>query len=122
MKTSEERSVEYAKILIAKGHQDPEVLRELLICTTDKYSYPIVIEYFRNHLNDKMLLNRLFAVALEGDDSGDAPWAAANIIAEFPAKMLSLHKDQLLELAAYEWVYLKTPAQAALKKLSENAT
>ena len=61
-------------------------------------------------------------VALEGDDSSDAPWAAANIIAEFPEKMLSAYKDQLLELAAYEWVYQKTPAQAALKKLSENVT
>lgn len=122
MKTYEERSIEYAKSLIAKGHKNPEVLRELLICTTDKYSFPLVSDYFSHHLNDEVLLRRLFEVALEGDDSGDAPWAAANIISEFPAKLLSGYKEQLLELADYDWIYLKAPAQAALKKISASAT
>jgi hypothetical protein len=29
-------------------------------------------------------------IALEGEDAGDAPWAAATVIAEFPAALAKL--------------------------------
>ena len=72
------------KIALEMGHSNPGALRELLIGTTSRITYAPVIEYFRGHLTDRHLLRDLIAIALEGEDNGDAPWAAANVITEFP--------------------------------------
>jgi hypothetical protein len=64
----------------------------------------------------------LIAIALEGDDAGAAPWAAANTIAEFPAPMLAEHKAALLELSKYDWDYLKKPGLEALAKIGSDGT
>lgn len=34
--------------------------------------------------------------------TGDAPWAAANTIADFPASMLKKHRTELMELGQHE--------------------
>ena len=60
----------------------------------------------------------LVAIALEGDDAGDAPWAAANIIPDFPAEMLLSHKPSLETLAAEQWTYLHIPGRRALEKIA----
>ena len=73
---------------IAKGHGNSKTLRDLLIWTTSTTTAKMVSDYFRRHFNDHKLLRDLMDIALEGDDAGDAPWAAANVIAEFPASML----------------------------------
>ena len=112
-----EQSVRAASAAIAKGHTDPEALRELLIWTTSKTTYEMVISYFRRHLNDPELLVALFAIAAEGEDAGDAPWAAANTIAEFPPEMLKKHRNELVELSKHQWTYLSKPAQDALAKI-----
>jgi hypothetical protein len=57
-------------------------------------------------------------IALEGEDAGDAPWAAANTIADFPADMLLPHKRSLERLAAEQWTYLQVPARRALAKIA----
>jgi hypothetical protein len=110
-----EKAVEDA---IDKGHRDHAALRELLIATTSTVTAPKAMEYFRQHLNDADLLASLFNIAAEGEDMGDAPWAAANVIEEFPPELLSRHRNELVELAAHPWMYLHGPAQRALGKLS----
>jgi hypothetical protein len=86
---------------VAKGHKDIVSLRELLICTTDKTTVAGANAYFQQHQNDVELLSALMQIALEGDDAGDAPWAAANVIADFPAAMLLPHKSSLEQLAEH---------------------
>jgi hypothetical protein len=113
----EKRSRDAASVAISKGHVDAANLRELLIWTTSGTTEPMVSEYFSRHLDDEQLLSALFKIALEGEDSGDAPWAAANIIAEFPATLLARHKPELHALADEQWDYLNRPARAALAKL-----
>jgi len=108
-----------AAAAIAKGHSVPAALRELLIWTTDRTTAPEVEAYFGRHLDDANLLNELFAIAREGEDAGDAPWAAANLIAEFPAALLSSHREELVALAQFEWDFLRQPAQKALTKIGE---
>jgi len=118
----EKKELEDAAKAVAKGHGDDSKLRELLILTTSKTTYAMVSEYFRQHHHDKALLSALVSIALEGEDAGDAPWAAANTIAEFPASMLIEHESALLQLSEHDWDYLKTPALAALAKLDGYAT
>lgn len=89
----------------------------MLIATTSTDTQQTALNYFRSHLNDTSLLASLFEIAEEGEDMGDAPWAAANIIEEFPADLLTLHRAQLEELAAHPWMYLHVPARRALAKL-----
>src|SRR4051812_36053903 len=108
--TYQERELKAASTAIAKGHRDSENLRELLIWATSKTTCAMIESYFRQHHHDKELLQALVAIALEGEDTGDAPWAAANTIAEFPAPMLAEHKGALLELSKHDWDYLKKPA------------
>ena len=112
-----EKSVNAAAAAIARGHADPAALRDLLIWTTSKITNEMVMSYFRRHLNDANLLVALFDIAAEGEDAGDAPWAAANTIAEFPPEMLRKHRNQLEELSKHQWTYLSKPAQDALAKL-----
>jgi hypothetical protein len=118
-KEYESRSREAAAEAIKRGHGDIANLRELLIWTTSKTTAKTVEAYFARHHSDRELLRNLFAIALEGEDAGDAPWAAANVLAEFPASMLRDHKNELLTLSKFEWNYLKTPALKALSKLAE---
>ena len=114
----EQKSVAAAADAIQRGHSDTSNLRELLIWTTSKATAPLVGDYFASHLRDKDLLRHLVAIALEGDDAGDAPWAAANVIAEFPPELLASQRPALEELAAHPWAYLHVPAKAALAKLA----
>lgn len=113
----EKRTREQAATAISKGHRDSANLRELLIWTTSMTTEPMVSEYFARHLSDEQLLAALLEIALEGEDAGDAPWAAANIVAEFPAAMLARHETELQSLAKEHWDYLSRPARAALAKL-----
>jgi hypothetical protein len=107
---------------LAKGYRDPVALRELLIATTSTVTEPKVTKYFRRHLDDAGLLASLFEIAAEGEDMGDAPWAAANVIEEFPPELLRLYQAELEELAAHPWMYLHDPARRALAKLSKDRT
>jgi len=102
----------------ANGYEDPHSLRELLICTTSKLTAPIAEAYFAALRNDPELLSLLVAIALEGEDAGDAPWAAANMIAEFSAEMLLPHELSLQQLAAEQWTYLHIPGRRALAKIA----
>ncbi len=52
----------------------------------------------------------------------DAPWAAANIFADFPSSMIIRHKAELMEISQHEWLYLKQPALEALAKVNANGT
>ncbi|HEV7301967.1 MAG TPA: hypothetical protein VGN72_21710 [Tepidisphaeraceae bacterium] len=101
----------------ARGYEDPASLRELLICTTSTTA-PMAEAYFAERRNDPKLLSLLVAIALEGEDAGDAPWAAANTIADFPAEMLLPHKSSLETLAAEQWSYLHVPGRQALEKIA----
>ena len=107
---------------IEKGHRDIANLRELLIWTTAKTTCEAVSAYFRMHHSDRELLRALFKIALEGEDTGDAPWAAANVLAEFPPSMLLQHKNDLIALSKFEWTYLKKPALEALSKIDKLQT
>jgi hypothetical protein len=106
---------------LAKGHDDPGALRELLIATAMKPTYEAAMAYFRQHMDDAALLKRLFAIAAEGEDMGDAPWAAANVIEEFPPELLKPHEQELQSLAEHPWMYLHVPARRALAKLKASA-
>jgi hypothetical protein len=119
--TYQERALKAASAAIAKGHRDAANLRELLISTTSTITCSMVQSYFRQHHDDRELLRALVAIALEGEDAGDAPWAAANTIAEFPAPMLVEHKAALFELSKHDWDYLKKPALEALAKIAGDA-
>ena len=118
----EERERKAAFEATAKGHADPANLRELLIWTTSKTTRAAIEAYFRKHHHDKALLAALVSIALEGEDAGDAPWAAANTLAEFPASMLMEHKAALVDLSKRDWDYLNNPARAALRKIDASAT
>ena len=103
---------------IKKGHSDPASLRELLIATASRDTVGMANEYFRLHLDDEKLLAALVEIALEGEDMGDAPWAAANTIVEFPAPMLKVHEASLRKLSQEQWIYLSGPANKALAKIA----
>lgn len=75
------------------------------------------MDYFQARFGDRELLDALIPIALEGEDAGDAPWAAANVIAEFPANMLRKHEAALRLLSQEQWIYLKDPANRALAKI-----
>jgi len=75
------------------------------------------MKYFRQHLHDPNLLSALVTIALEGEDAGDAPWAAANTIEEFPVELLAPHEASLRQLSEETWIYLSDPAKRALAKL-----
>jgi len=113
----QERERKAASAAIAKGHGNPADLRELLIWTTSTTTRADVEAYFRRHHHDKRLLAALVSIALEGEDAGDTPWAAANILSDFPASMLVEHKAALVELSQHDWDYLNRPARAALRKI-----
>lgn len=102
---------------LAKGHEDQANLRQLLICTTSKTTAEAAEAYFLAHHGDGDLLQSLINIALEGDDAGDAPWAAANVLSEFSASMLQRHEAALTKLAAHPWMYLHVPARKALEKV-----
>lgn len=108
-----------AAAAVAKGHADPENLRELLVWTASTATYDLVIAYFRRNLGDAALLAELVSIALEGEDSGDAPWAAANVLEEFPTDLLHVHREALVELSGHSWSYLSVPAERALAKLGD---
>jgi hypothetical protein len=113
----EEKEFQAAFTAIAKGHRESKNLRELLILTTSKTTCPMIDAYFCKHHHDKELLKALILIAFEGEDAGDAPWAAANTIADFPVLMLVEHKSALVELSQHDWMYLKQPAIKALSKI-----
>lgn len=93
-------------------------LREWLILTTQKTTYEKAMSHFRQHYDDQKMLTELVAIALEGEDNGDAPWAAANVISEFPVELLIPHETQLRRIAAERWIYLSGPAKKALQKIA----
>jgi hypothetical protein len=112
-----EQSIVMAAAYISIGHNKPDNLRRLLICTSSVSTRPMVEQYFEQHHNDKELLRSLVKIALEGDESGDAPWCAANVLSDFPAGMLAEHRADLVELGQHPWTYLHVPARQALAKL-----
>ena len=115
----QEGELRAAAAAIANGYQDAAALRELLICTTSKTTCASVEEYLKPHLGEAALVNSLVVIALEGDDSGDAPWAAANLLAEAPAGALRPHEAALAELSTHPWSYLSVPARTALAKIRQ---
>jgi hypothetical protein len=115
-----EQAIAAAREAIRKGHRDPGSLRELLIWTTSTATIQMVEDYFAKHDSDADLLSDLIEIALEGEDSGDAPWAAANVLAEFPVELLASHRAALLELSQYQWSYLHEPARRALARLADS--
>ena len=92
-------------------------LRDKLIETTDRRKAAAAMAFFNERLNDDATLAALVEIALEGEDMGDAPWAAANVIAEYPAALLKRHESELRIIAAEQWDYLNRPARAALAKI-----
>jgi hypothetical protein len=106
-----------AKAATSKGHADTDNLRELLIWTTCTTTSGLIEDYFRQHRSDEKLLDVLIEIALEGDEMGDAPWAAANTAVDFPAEMLQKHRTALVTLSNHEWMYLHIPAREALTKI-----
>lgn len=115
-------TVKAASAAIGKGHRDLANLRELLIWTTSTTTADMVEEYFRAHHNDSVLLEALFSIAEEGEDCGDAPWAAANTLSEFPVDMLAPFRARLVALSEHPWSYLSKPAAEALAKVEASAT
>ena len=102
-----------------RGYQDAAALRELVVWTTSKTTRASVEDYLRPHLGEAALVEALVALALEGEDVGDAPWAAANLFAEAPADALRPHEAALTELSTHPWSYLSVPAQKAVAKLRQ---
>lgn len=92
-------------------------LKDWLIMTTSTVTYDEAIAHLRTRLDDPEMLAELVDIALEGEDAGDAPWAAANVIEEFSADLLQPHRPQLIALAGESWIYLSDPAKRALAKL-----
>jgi hypothetical protein len=92
-------------------------IRDKLIETTDQRKAQAAMAFFKERLNDSATLAALVDIALEGEDMGDAPWAAANVIAEYPAALLRRHEAELRLIAAEQWDYLNRPAKAALAKI-----
>lgn len=94
-------------------------LSDWLVMTTSTATEPEAMAYLRSQM-DAETLNELVQIALEGEDMGDAPWAAANVIAEYPAELLKKHVNQLREIAAEPWDYLNRPAKIALEKIADH--
>ncbi len=109
--------LKYAAECIERGHQDQQNLRELLILTTDRSTAAMIDRYFAKHHHDSELLQNLIEIALEGEDNGDAPWAAANTLADFPSDMLKPFRRQIEEISKEQWIYLNQPAKLALEKI-----
>ena len=104
--------------LVNAGGDVSEFLRTLLIGSTGSDSTrALAMGYFRQHLQDRSLLRQLIEIALEGEDNGDAPWAAANVITEFPAHLLREIQPELIRLSQESWMYLHDPAKLALGKI-----
>lgn len=106
-----------AEKAIKTGHRDQANLRDLLILTTNTVTVDLVMAYFRSHHRDQQLLSDLVDIALEGEEMGDAPWAAANVLSEFPVTLLSEHRPALESLAREQWSYLNRPAKSALARI-----
>lgn len=122
MNTSDEyreKSRSAANAALARGHQDIKNLREILIWTTSRTTVDLVENYFAEHLGDSKLVESLVTIALEGEDAGDAPWAAANTLTAFPTTMLLPHRAAIVELSQYDWDYLSGPAKRILVRLDE---
>jgi hypothetical protein len=113
----QERELQAAAAAILRGYTDEAALRELLILTTSQTTSERVEQYLTPHLGDSRLIEALVAIAVEGEDAGDAPWAAANLLAAAPADVLRSHEAALVELSGHPWIYLSVPAQKALAKL-----
>lgn len=122
MSDYDESALRAAAQAIATGHRDTQNLRELLIWTTCKTTSVMVEQYFQLHHSDEDLLRTLLGIAAEGLDAGDAPWAAANAIADFPVSMLRRYRAELLELSKHEWMYLSQPALRALARVETEGT
>jgi len=115
----QEREMQAAAAAMARGYQDAAALRELLVWTTSKTTAAGVEEYLKPHLAEASLVDALVAIALEGEDAGDAPWAASNLLSAASADALRPHEAALTELSTHPWSYLSVPAQKALAKLRE---
>ncbi|HKY22529.1 MAG TPA: hypothetical protein VJM31_15055 [Vicinamibacterales bacterium] len=120
-KTYEEQSIAAARAAIEKGWRDPVALRELLIWTTAKTTIQLVEDYLAEHRHEAALLEALLTIAEEGEDCGDAPWAAANQLEEFSPEMLQPHASRLEVLSQHPWMYLADPAVRALHKVRARA-
>jgi hypothetical protein len=103
---------------VARGHSDPANLRQILIWTTNRKTAPTAEAYLAEHRADPELLKALVSIALEGEDAGDGPWAAANAIADYPGIMLLPYKTELEAVAGEQWSYLHLPARKALEKIA----
>lgn len=92
------------------------------IATTNRNQRRLLIDSFTGQNSNNVFRCDAFGLYLfnpvleYGENAGDAPWAAANTIADFLAEMLSAHKKNLEKLAAEEWTYLLMPARCALAK------
>jgi hypothetical protein len=114
-----EKSRSAAKSALARGHKDIKNLREILIWTTSRTTVDLVESYFAKHLGDRELVESLVSIALEGEDAGDAPWAAANTLMVFPDAILLPHRAAMIELSHHNWDYLSGPAKEILARLDE---
>lgn len=112
-----QQSLSAANQAMLRGHDDIKNLREILIWTTANTTADYVAAYFAEHLDDPELVESLVSIALEGDDAGDAPWAAANTLTAFPPAMLLPHREAIFKLSQYDWDYLNRPAREILAKL-----
>ncbi|HEY2068959.1 MAG TPA: hypothetical protein VGG48_05350 [Rhizomicrobium sp.] len=106
---------------VKAGYRDPASLRQILIATTSIVNCAVAMAYFREHLDDAGLLEALIEIALEGEDAGDCPWAAANVVVEFPAELLRSHEASLRRLSQEQWSYLSEPAKRALAKIDASS-
>lgn len=112
-----QQSLSAAKAAMLRGHDNIENLREILIWTTANTTTDFVAAYFAEHLDDPELVASLVSIALEGEDAGDGPWAAANALTAFPPAMLLPHREAIVKLSQYDWNYLNGPARKILAKL-----
>lgn len=112
-----QRSLTAARAAVMLGHNDIRDLREILIWTTSSVTAELVEAYFAEHLDDRELVASLVSIALEGDDAGDAPWAAANTLTAFSSAMLLPYREAIVELSQYDWDYLNRPAKRILSRL-----
>lgn len=113
------RSLSAVNAALMRGHKDVKNLREILIWTTSSTTARLVQAYFARHLGDQELVASLVSIALEGEDAGDAPWAAANTLTAFPPSILLAHREAIVELSRYDWDYLNRPAKEILSRLDE---
>jgi hypothetical protein len=113
--TYQELELQAANAAIAKGHNDPANLRYMLIWTKSKSTAPAINAYFAAHQHDTTLVRALIAIASNGE-IGDAPWAAANILASFSASTLVPFIAELQEIIEHDWEHLCRPDTAVLDK------